>query len=231
MSFDIEIGKQGEGSRISIRIDPTEKIIESISGIISYWDIEEEIKILYNGSELCLDQKWSRTDIKEGDFVLIERKNKDIRLPKQIWESRLKNEMDIIKENDVEVIEEHFDDESFSCTFKVINTPGPVKIGSNIALSFQHIFELKIPRSYPYFRPKIRWETDIFHPNIKLPKKGGEIKIDYIENWSFSCNLKRLVEEIKNLLLNPDIERVWESRNCKEAADKYLSLGYPKPKS
>jgi len=93
MFFDIHVGKEDEEKRISIRIDPTKKIIDSISGIISYWDIEDQIILLYEGDEINLNQKWSNTNIGEGDLILIKEKKVNKILPKDIWSSRVKNEI------------------------------------------------------------------------------------------------------------------------------------------
>lgn len=231
MFFDIHVGKEDEEKRISIRIDPTKKIIDSISGIISYWDIEDQIILLYEGDEINLNQKWSKTNIGEGDLILIKDKKRNKNLPKDIWSSRIRNEIKQLITDDIEIIEKQFNEKSFSCKFKMIDTPGPVNIGSKIALSFNHEVHMKIPRSYPYTSPKLKWESEIFHPNIKPPKKGGGLWIEYLENWHFSNSIKKLVQEIKNLLMNPDLERRWKIRECVEAFDKYISSGFPNSKN
>lgn len=231
MSFDIDIGKEGREKRLTIRIDPTKKIIESISGIISYWDIEEDIVLLHEGTELNIERKWANTDIKKGDFVLIKRQGNNKCLPKDIWLSRIENEVESFKEKGIEVIERKLTENSILLKLKLNDIPGPVKIGSNIALSFNHVIELNITRNYPYSSPILRWKSDIFHPNIKLPTKGGGVSMKYLENWSFSSNINTLIKEIVNLLLEPDIERKWDTRNCTQASEKYLSSGFPSTKN
>lgn len=231
MSFDIDIGKEGGEKRLTIRIDPSKKIIESISGIISYWDIEEDIVLLHEGTELNIEQKWANTDIKKGDFVLIKRQKSNKCLPKDIWLARIENEVESFKEIGIEVIEKEFTENSILLKLKLNDIPGPVKIGSNIALSFNHVIELNITRNYPYSSPILRWKSDIFHPNIKLPTKGGGVSMKYLENWSFSSNINTLIKEIVNLLLEPDIERKWDTRNCTHASEKYLSSEFPSTKN
>ncbi|MGM0406225.1 MAG: ubiquitin-conjugating enzyme E2 [Thermoplasmatota archaeon] len=231
MPFDINIGKEEEVKNISIRIDPTEKIIDSVSGIISYWDIENDIILYYKDTKLNLNQKWSETNIEEGDLVLIKNKKSNKILPRDIWSSRIENEIEKLRDNNIEIIEVNFSKKTFSCKLKMIDTPGPINIGSKIALSFDHVIHIDVPRSYPYEKPRLEWRSEIFHPNIKPPEKGGRIWIEYLENWHFSKSLITLIQEIKNLLLNPDIKRRWKIRQCIEAYDVYISSGFPDSKN
>ncbi|MFO7792688.1 MAG: ubiquitin-conjugating enzyme E2 [Candidatus Saliniplasma sp.] len=230
MPFEIDIGDIDEGRRITIRVDPTEKIVESISGIISYWDIEGDITIYKEGKEINVNQKWADSIIEDGDFVSIKSKIYDRTLPNDLWLSRVENELDHLLEEDVNVIQKNNMDTYMEIKLRLNNTPGPINIGSNIALSFDHIIQLKIPRSYPYSSPIIKWKDDIFHPNIQSPKNGGFVKMTYLENWSFSSDLKSLVNEIKKLLVKPEIDKSWETRECNEALEYYLSSGFPEPK-
>ena len=67
------------------------------------------------------------------------------------------------------------------------------------------IYELKltIPCNYPVKPPKIRFITEIFHPNIY---KNGDICIDILQDqWSQVMSIEKLLISIRSLLNEPNV--------------------------
>ena len=66
------------------------------------------------------------------------------------------------------------------------------------------IIHLKIPNEYPFKPPAVNFLTKIFHPNIH----------DHVcmhtlhDGWSPAIFLRALVQEICNLLINPDFSNI-----------------------
>lgn len=227
MTFEIDIGMEDEKKLITLRVDPDEKIIESVSGIISYWDIQGEIKLFKEGEELNVNQKWIDSIVDKKDNIVVKSKSDSKRLPKDIWTLRIENEIVSLGNTTVNIINKNNSDSNVEIDLRLYDTPGPIKIGSNIALSFDHHLLLKIPRSYPFSCPTLKWKDDIFHPNIRSSKEGGKVRMKYLENWTFSSDLRTLIQEIKKLLLKPEIDKNWDTRRCNEALECYLNAEFP----
>ena len=99
------------------------------------------------------------------------------------------------------------------------------------------IFKMNIyiPDSYPFRPPKIRFATQVFHPNIN---KRGEICLDLLKDkWSAALCLSTIVMAIQSLLdqpnpndpLEPEIAELMRSspeefeRIAREWTEKYAS--------
>lgn len=62
---------------------------------------------------------------------------------------------------------------------------------------------LSIPYNYPVKAPKVRFQTEIFHPNIY---KNGDICIDILQNqWSEVLSIEKILISIRSLLNEPNI--------------------------
>ena len=82
------------------------------------------------------------------------------------------------------------------------------------------IFEIDIafPSEYPFKAPKVKFNTQIYHPNIK--KDSGEICADVIiNNWAPTLNVRFVVNTIKTLLTDPNTDTPLEP----EIAELYTS--------
>jgi ubiquitin-conjugating enzyme E2 A len=62
---------------------------------------------------------------------------------------------------------------------------------------------LSIPCNYPVNAPKVRFKTDIFHPNIY---KNGDICIDILQDqWSEVMSIEKILISIRSLLNDPNV--------------------------
>ena len=69
------------------------------------------------------------------------------------------------------------------------------------------IWEIDIvfPTEYPFKAPKVKFKTQIYHPNIK--KDTGEICADVIINsWAPTLNVRYVMNTIKALVKEPNTE-------------------------
>ena len=82
------------------------------------------------------------------------------------------------------------------------------------------MFEIDIafPSEYPFKAPKVKFNTQIYHPNIK--KDSGEICADVIINsWAPTLNVRFVMNTVKTLLTDPNTD----SRLEPEIAELYSS--------
>mmetsp|Transcript_10163 Transcript_10163/g.12329 ORF Transcript_10163/g.12329 Transcript_10163/m.12329 type:complete len:152 (-) Transcript_10163:111-566(-) len=67
------------------------------------------------------------------------------------------------------------------------------------------LFEVDVafPSEYPFKAPKVKFNTQIYHPNIK--KDTGEICADVIvNNWAPTLNVRYVLSTVKQLLEDPN---------------------------
>merc|ERR1719453_91615 len=82
------------------------------------------------------------------------------------------------------------------------------------------MFEIDIafPSEYPFKAPKVKFNTQIYHPNIK--KDSGEICADVIiNNWAPTLNVRFVMNTVKTLLTDPNTDSPLEP----EIAELYSS--------
>jgi ubiquitin-protein ligase len=109
------------------------------------------------------------------------------------------------------------------------NFPIEIRIGlSNIParvsedeIGSEHSFIMSISEEYPYERPKARWSTSIFHPNIMSPEDGGHVCVKTLDNWSFGSSLLSFVKGVEQLLMDPNPMNPYGTESCMLAARWY----------
>lgn len=93
---------------------------------------------------------------------------------------------------------------------------------SENATGNRHSFTLMISEEYPYERPRAKWETPIFHPNIMLPEDGGHVCVKTLDNWSFGSSLLSFVKGVEQLLSDPNPMNPYGTDSCMRAANWYV---------
>ena len=84
-----------------------------------------------------------------------------------------------------------------------------------------HAFSLIISEEYPYERPRAKWLTQIFHPNIMMPEDGGFVCVKTLDNWSFGSSLLSFVKGVEQLISDPNPSNPYGTPSCMEAAKWY----------
>jgi len=82
--------------------------------------------------------------------------------------------------------------------------------------------EIQFPREFPFKPPQIYFQTKIYHPNLNY--KSGQICCCALgilkDEWAPDITVVQILESIRMLLVNPNLDRVCGLGN-KEAAELY----------
>ncbi|CAN1144453.1 Ubiquitin-conjugating enzyme E2 D3 [Linum perenne] len=61
---------------------------------------------------------------------------------------------------------------------------------------------IRVPKSYPFTPPKIRFITKVYHPNVR---RDGKIEVDILgDNWTPALTIEKLLLSICSMLPDPD---------------------------
>ncbi|MDR0778235.1 MAG: hypothetical protein LBE48_02190 [Methanomassiliicoccaceae archaeon] len=102
------------------------------------------------------------------------------------------------------------------------NIPAYAKISDRIVTVKDHRYRLIINEEYPFEKPRAKWETPIFHPNIMPPEDGGYVCIKSLDVWSFGSTLLSFIKSIEHLVENPNAFNPFGMDSCMEASRFYL---------
>ena len=86
----------------------------------------------------------------------------------------------------------------------------------------EHMFSIIVSEEYPYERPRAKWMTPIFHPNIMMPEDGGFVCVKTLDNWSFGSSLLSFVKGVEQLIADPNPMNPYGTASCMEAAKWYV---------
>ncbi len=143
------------------------------------------------------------------------------KLPDAVLRKRVQNEIaQVMRKTDHSVIVK---DRTFSEWPSIIDvilkdSPGPVKRGDRVTTKYTHKMRVTITREYPYQKPIIEWQSEIFHPNIMEPFDGGYVCTKLLDRWTAKDNLFKFLIGLGSLLANPNANDPYGTCSCKEAA-------------
>lgn len=143
-------------------------------------------------------------------------------LAKPILLKRLNNEIGNLGNYLNIDLEEIPEDANFPITLSVNLSNIPAR-ASRHRETDSHSFDLVISEEYPYERPRVIWQTEIFHPNIMMPEDGGFVCLRISESWNFGSGLISFIMGIENLLSSPNPANPYGTGTCTEAAEWYIS--------
>ena len=103
------------------------------------------------------------------------------------------------------------------------NVPAYAKIDRMIVPISEHTYKVMINEEYPHEKPRARWETPIFHPNIMPPEDGGYVCIKLLDKWSFGSTLLSFMKAVEHLVMNPNALNPFGSDICSEASEFFLN--------
>jgi len=107
-------------------------------------------------------------------------------------------------------------------TVNMTNVPAFAKADGKVAQVKDHRYKVIINEEYPYEKPKARWETPIYHPNIMPPEDGGYVCIKLLDIWDFGSTLLSFMKAVENLVFNPNPLNPFGMELCVEASKFYL---------
>jgi ubiquitin-protein ligase len=87
----------------------------------------------------------------------------------------------------------------------------------------EHVFVIIVAEDYPYERPRAKWTTPIFHPNIMMPEDGGFVCVKMLDNWSFGSSLLSFLIGVEQLISDPNPKNPYATDSCMEAAKWYVA--------
>ena len=76
---------------------------------------------------------------------------------------------------------------------------------------------IEFPKDFPFKPPKVEFTTKVYHPNVK---STGTICLPILKDaWSPDISVTRILMEIQNLLINPNIDHPLEPEIAKQYTD------------
>jgi len=108
-------------------------------------------------------------------------------------------------------------------TVNMINVPAYAKTDGTMMQISEHSYRLYINEEYPYEKPRVKWETPIFHPNIMPPEDGGYVCIKLLDKWSFGSTLLSFMKALEHLVVNPNASNPFGSEICAESAEFFMN--------
>ncbi len=154
------------------------------------------------------------------------------KLPKDILNKRVSQEIALAKRKLLHIIaieEGVIEDFPVSLMVTLIDVAGPVWRGEELSHKKTHQFEITITESYPYEKPIVKWNSEIFHPNIKLPEDGGDVCTRLLDGWGFHSNILAFIKGVESLLTNPNPRSPWGTDSCTSAALFFNTHDYEPP--
>jgi ubiquitin-protein ligase len=130
-------------------------------------------------------------------------------LPEPVWEKRLDNEVEQINQANfykLEVTDDGPPKTARTIVAHLSDAPAYRKTNeeSDLVLVKEHILEVQLDRSYPDSPPKVRFLSDIFHPNVFVG--SGDVCIGMLGNWENGYFIIQLIQAIDQLLSAPNCE-------------------------
>lgn len=154
------------------------------------------------------------------------------KLPEDILKKRVSQEIALAKRKLTHIIAiegGEINDFPVKLIITLVDIPGPVWRSSQLEHKKSHQFEVTITDSYPYEKPIVKWESEIFHPNIKLPGDGGDVCTRLLDGWGFHSNMVAFIKGIESLLTNPNPRSPWGTDSCTTAAQYFNTHDYDPP--
>lgn len=142
-------------------------------------------------------------------------------MARPVFLRRLRNELAAVETDLGLNVPDVPDDLEFPFEFEVEVGPVPGYSSRGIECKM-HRFVISIGDDYPYERPRVRWLSDIFHPNIMHPSEGGSVCVMQLDHWDFDSDLAGFIRAVTELINNPNPYDPLRTPTCSEAAGWFL---------
>lgn len=153
-------------------------------------------------------------------------------LPKDILITRVKNELLECQKHlrhHIHVSDQTLQNFPIEIMVTLVETPGPIWDAHGLGTLYTHKFKIIVTEDYPYQTPIVRWQTNIFHPNIMPPGDGGYVCTRLLDDWSFNSNLLSFIKGVESLIGNPNPDNPYECDSCTRAAEYFNKNKYAPP--
>ena len=153
-------------------------------------------------------------------------------LPAELLRSRVKNEIEMCKRklaHHIAVSDSSYTNFPIEVNITLIKSPGPIMHEGKVVHKFTHKLKIFVTDNYPYEKPIVRWQSEIFHPNIMLPDDGGYVCTKLLDDWNFTSNLLNFIKGLESLLINPNPGNPYGSDSCTRAAEYFNKNPYNPP--
>ena len=153
-------------------------------------------------------------------------------LPLEILQARVKNELALCRrelEHEIITVDDNISKFPFVVELRIKKVPGPIMHGGRVSHTYKHHVKVIITEEYPYQKPIVRWQTEIFHPNIMMPDDGGYVCTKLLDDWSFGSNLLSFIKGLEALLMQPNPRSPYKSESCVRASEYFSEHEYKPP--
>jgi ubiquitin-protein ligase len=153
-------------------------------------------------------------------------------LPAELLKSRVKNELEMCirrLSHHITVSDRTYSKFPMEVNITLLKTPGPIMREDKIIHKFTHKLKIFITENYPYEKPFVRWQSEIFHPNIMLLGDGGYVCTKLLDDWDFASNIMSFIKGLETLLLHPNPKNPYGSDSCTRAAEYFNKNPYTPP--
>ncbi len=144
-------------------------------------------------------------------------------LPPEIMAARLRNELEACSRYlGVDICaEEGLERLPVAVEVVMNNVVGPALLGGRVVKRRHHRFTMIVGKDYPFEKPRVRWKTPVFHPNIMMPEDGGFVCIKQLDGWTFNSTLLSFIKSVESLLTNPNPANPFGTESCTAAAEYF----------
>jgi ubiquitin-protein ligase len=143
-------------------------------------------------------------------------------LPESIWQERVKNELNVLRE--LNALEEDSIIDMGDRVQAVLRfkSKGLVKEeNGGLVPQLDHRVQIEINREFPYPGGiKFIWLSPIFHPNID-PYETGYICLNVLKKWSQLSDLSTTIKALEMLVSHPNPTDPLNYPTCLEAAQYF----------
>ncbi len=142
-------------------------------------------------------------------------------MPKELLVNRLRNELSNISPEAGISVSKIPDDLALPFAINVTLRNTRAYSAPNVPRPEQS-FTIFIGEDYPYEKPKVKWNSPIYHPNIMPPSEGGSVCVTGLDRWDADSNLLDFIKSLKELVNYPNPFNPLVTHTCLSAAQWFL---------
>jgi ubiquitin-protein ligase len=134
-------------------------------------------------------------------------------LPLEVLRRRISTEIEMLRKSGMAIVER--------VETSTIDFPAKLTVRIRRDNDSPVVFEIEIPREYPFRRPSVLCMSEILHPNISPASEGGIVCTKLLEEWRVERTLQAIVAGLLELLRNPNYREPLGTETCIKAAEMW----------